>query len=104
MSHGFHPYDVILEHGAYSPEHVSTKAARAMDEAIIELWQSGDHAAVVGLYPRYREYNPEGFFGHYLMLLGALGGSACTAKGVAMSDYENAIGTGQLHMWFDVAA
>ena len=52
----------------------------------------------------YRKHNPEGFFGHYLMMVGALGGAACTAKGRKMSNYENAVGTGQLHMWFDVAA
>jgi 3,4-dihydroxyphenylacetate 2,3-dioxygenase len=104
MSHGFWPYDTILQHSNYSPEHVVTKEARAMDEAIIELWHKGDHAAVVALYPEYRKHSPEGFFGHYLMMLGALGGDACRAKGTKMSNYENAVGTGQLHMWFDVAA
>ena len=39
-------------------------------------------------------------FGHYLMMVGAIGGHACTAPGVAYSEYENAIGTGQVHMWF----
>jgi hypothetical protein len=40
-------------------------------------------------------------FGHYLMMVGAIGGRACTAPGRAYSEYENAIGTGQVHVWFD---
>jgi len=53
-------------------------------------------------YPDYRRYDPEGFFGHYLMMLGALGGAPCTARGEQWSDYENAAGTGQVHGWFDL--
>ena len=32
---------------------------------------------------------------------GAMGGAACHAKGEALSAYENARGTGNIHMWFD---
>jgi hypothetical protein len=59
---------------------------------------------VIALYPKYRQLNPEGFFGHYLMMVGALGGPRCMAPGRRMSAYENAAGTGQVHVWFDVAA
>jgi len=34
-------------------------------------------------------------------MVGALGGSACTAPGVKYSAYESAAGTGQVHLWFD---
>jgi len=37
-------------------------------------------------------------------MLGALGGAACRAKGEALSAYENARGTGNIHMWFDTSA
>ena len=50
--------------------------------------------------PAFLRFKPEAMFGHYLMMVGAIGGRACTAPGVAYSEYENAIGTGQVHMWF----
>ena len=38
-------------------------------------------------------------------MLGALGGpEQCTAPGVQLSEYENALGTGQVHVWFDLGA
>ena len=48
----------------------------------------------------FRPHKPEGLFGHYLMMVAALGGRACTAPGTPFSDYENAAGTGQVHVWF----
>jgi hypothetical protein len=51
--------------------------------------------------PEFLRYKPEAMFGHYLMLVGAIGGHACRAPGVRYSEYENAIGTGQIHIWFD---
>jgi hypothetical protein len=33
-------------------------------------------------------------------LLGSIGGR-CTARGEMFSDYENATGTGQVHVWFE---
>jgi hypothetical protein len=35
------------------------------------------------------------------MMIAALGGRACVAPGRLFSDYENSIGTGQVHVWFD---
>jgi 3,4-dihydroxyphenylacetate 2,3-dioxygenase len=104
MSHTFWPLDELRQHAGYTADHVRSAEARAMDERIIELWKKGEHAAVTALYPKYRHFNPEGFFGHYLMMLGALGGQTCQAEGRQLSDYENAVGTGQVHMWFDIAA
>ena len=34
--------------------------------------------------------------------LGAIGGPACKARGERYSAYENALGTGQVHMLFDL--
>ena len=104
MSHSFEPMDTILAHMAPDPSLVVTAAARDMDIEVLKRWDRGDHAGVIELYPKYRELNPEGFFGHYLMMVGALGGAKCAAPGRRMSEYENAAGTGQVHVWFDVAA
>ncbi len=102
MSHRFWPMDSLLEHGGWDPANLRTPEARAMDERILELWREGDHASVLDLYPEYRGFAPEGFFGHYLMMVGALGAGACRAQGRQLSDYENAVGTGQVHVWFDL--
>ncbi len=102
MSHRFWPMDTILQHGSWDPKDVHSAAAVAIDRRILGLWSAGDHRAVIDLYPDYRGFAPEGFFGHYLMLAGALGGRDCHAKGVQLSDYENAVGTGQVHVWFEL--
>ena len=46
--------------------------------------------------------NWEAFGAHYLQMVGAMGGAECRAKGEALSEYENARGTGNIHMWFNV--
>lgn len=104
MSHTFWPMDTILQHGDYDPSHVVTPEARAADEAVLERWAQGDHASVIDGYAEYRRFRPEGFFGHYLMMVGAIGARECRARGRRMSEYENAVGTGQVHVWFDLAA
>ena len=58
-------------------------------------------AEVIDFYPEYRTYAPEGFFGPYLIMAGALGGRFCKAAGKKYSDYESAAGTRPVHMWFD---
>jgi 3,4-dihydroxyphenylacetate 2,3-dioxygenase len=35
-------------------------------------------------------------------MMGALGGKACRARGTQLSEYENAAGTGNVHVWFDL--
>ena len=103
MSHTFWPLDEIGRHASFRPEHVISPEAVAMDAWILDRWAVGDHRAVIEDYPEIRTHHPEGFFAHYLTLVGALGGTACEAKGTPMSDYESAVGTGQVHVWFDVA-
>ncbi len=103
MSHEFWPLERIREHFGYDPAHLISSDARKMDTDILELFERGDHAAVLELYPRYqREYHPEGRFAHYLMGLGAMGGASCRIPGVRLSAYENAVGTGQVHVLFQV--
>jgi 3,4-dihydroxyphenylacetate 2,3-dioxygenase len=101
MSHTFWPLGLIRDHFGYDPAHVITAEARAADARILALWERGDHAAVVDLYPEYlRKHHPEGRFAHYLMAVGAIGGAACRVRGVPVSAYENAVGTGQVHVLF----
>lgn len=101
MSHKFWPLKELRQHNSYDPENVVSQAARDADREILELWADGDHAGVIDKYPEYRKLSPEGFFGHYLMMAGALGGRGWTGKGRLMSEYENAVGTGQAHVWFE---
>ena len=101
MSHTFWPLKELSKHEASDPVHIITPEARAADELRLEWMQAGDHRRIVDSMEDYFEYSPEGDFGHYLMMLGAIGGADCTAKGVLLSDYENATGTGQVHVWFE---
>lgn len=104
LSHKFWPLMVIREHEAAGLEHIISPEARAADERVIALLQAGDHRTVLAEYPQFRAFSPEGMFAHYLMMVGALGGADCDARGVAYSDYESAAGTGQIHLWFDTLA
>lgn len=101
MSHTFWPLKELGEHEASDPIHIFTPEARQADELRLEWMQDGDHRRIVDEMDGYREHNPEGDFGHYLMMLGSIGGPGCIAKGVLLSDYENATGTGQVHVWFE---
>ena len=102
LSHRFWPLQSLFDHQGYDPSHVITAEARAADRHVLDCWEGGDHAAVCTFYPEYRHHAPEGRFAHYLMLLGAIGGPACKARGERYSAYENALGTGQVHMLFDL--
>ena len=101
MSHEFWPLEAIRNHFGYDPAHLISPEARRMDAHILDLWEGGDHAAVLELYPEYeRTYHPEGRFAHYLIGLGAMGGASCRVPGARLSAYENAVGTGQVHVLF----
>lgn len=104
MSHRFWPLDELEQHEASDPVHIITPEARAADEHRLALWEKGDHGAVIDSMDEYRVHKPEGMFGHYLMMVAALGGDKCIATGRRFSDYENATGTGQVHVWFDKPA
>jgi 3,4-dihydroxyphenylacetate 2,3-dioxygenase len=101
MSHTFWPLKELPKHEASDPIHIFTPEARAADELRLEWMQAGDHRRIVDMMDDYMPHNPEGGFGHYLMMLGSVGGADCTARGELFSDYENATGTGQVHVWFE---
>ncbi len=104
MSHTFWPLRELPKHEASDPVHIFTPEARAADEKRLEWMRAGDHRKIVENMDDYFPHNPEGDFGHYLMMLGSIGGPDCTAEGVMLSDYENATGTGQVHVWFEQPA
>lgn len=101
LSHTFWPLKEISKHEASDPVHIFTPEARAADELRLEWMRAGDHARIVDMMDDYFPHNPEGDFGHYLMMLGSIGGRDCVARGEMFSDYENATGTGQVHVWFE---
>ncbi|MFA9432767.1 catechol 1,2-dioxygenase [Egicoccus sp. AB-alg2] len=101
MSHTFHRLKNLPEHEASDPAHIITPEARAADEERIAWMEAGDHARIIDEMDAYHPHNPEGGFGHYLAMAAAIGGRDCRAPGRKLSDYENATGTGQVHVWFD---
>ena len=101
MSHTFWPLKELAKHEASDPIHIVSPEARAADEERLRWMEAGDHRRIVDEMDAYLPHNPEGDFGHFLMMLGSVGGRHCTAAGELFSDYENATGTGQVHVWFE---
>ncbi len=103
LSHRFWPLREFRDHEAADPDlHLRTPAAAAADRKVIDHMIAGEHAAIVKFLPEFRKHAPEGYFGHYLTMLGALGGAICTATGTQYGEYEAVAGTGQAHIWFDL--
>lgn len=103
LSHRFWSYDDMAAHSSPDPAHISSETNRAYDQKIIDLLKGGDHASVIKLVPDFRaKCSAEGFFAHYSMMAGALSGEACQARAVQYGEYENAIGTGQVMLWFQL--
>ena len=101
MSHKFWPLQKLREHEAAGIEHIFSPAHSAADLERIEWMKAGDHARLLQTMPEFLRFKPEANFGHYLMMAAALGEEDFTAPGRLFSNYENAIGTGQVHVWFD---
>jgi 3,4-dihydroxyphenylacetate 2,3-dioxygenase len=101
MSHKFWPLQKLRDHEAAGIEHIFSPAHSAADLERIEWMKQGDHAHILRTMPEFLRFKPEANFGHYLMMAAALGEEELTAPGRLFSEYENAIGTGQVHVWFD---
>jgi len=101
MSHMFWPLREIRDHEASDPSHVFTAGARDADLDRIDWLRAGDHGRVLDTMEDFHRFRPEARFGHYLMMIGAMGERECTAPGRLYSEYENAVGTGQVHVWFE---
>jgi 3,4-dihydroxyphenylacetate 2,3-dioxygenase len=101
LSHQFWSYDDLVRHSAPDPQHIFNETNRAYDEMIVDFLKKGRHAAAIDIVPEFRsKCGPDGFFAHYSMLVGALGGKSCTAAATQYGEYESAIGTGQVMLWF----
>lgn len=87
----------------YHHENVSSQANIESDREAMELLGAGRHDLILERFPDiYARIPWEGLGGHYLQMIGALGGAACTATGEILSAYENARGTGNVNIWFDI--
>ena len=100
LSHTFWPLRELRKHEASDPSHIFTPEAYAADLERIAWFKQGDHARVLETIPEFLTFRPEARFAHYLMMAAALGESALTAPARQYGDYENSIGTGQVHLWF----
>jgi len=105
LSHKFLPMNELQDKNKASKDINNIfESNRREDQCMLELLRSGEHAWVISNTKRYRQYNfPEGRFAHYLRLVGALDGEKCKIPAVQYGDYEAAVGTGQVNLWFDVS-
>lgn len=101
MSHTFWPLRQLRDHEAAGVEHIFSAEAAAADAERLAWFATGDHARLLATMPEFYRFRPEARFGHYLMMIGAVGEGDCTAAGRQYGEYENSVGTGQVHVWFD---
>ena len=104
LSHRFWPLRQFRSHEGADPDlHIRTPEAAAADRQVLAWMATGRHDAIIDFMPQYATHSPEGYFGHYLTMIGALGGKTCTALGTQFGAYESVSGTGQAHVWFDLS-
>ncbi|MET9057817.1 3,4-dihydroxyphenylacetate 2,3-dioxygenase [Streptomyces antibioticus] len=101
LSHTFWPLRELRDHESSDPAHIFTPEAREADLERIAWFKEGRHDKVLDTMEEFRRYRPEAKFFHYLMMAGALGEGDCVARARQYGHYENSIGTGQVHLWFD---
>ncbi|MBP0633099.1 extradiol ring-cleavage dioxygenase [Cupriavidus sp. AcVe19-1a] len=106
LSHKFNGIDWKPKHPRiFHESNVSSPENVVSDKGAIELMQEGRHDLILDRWnDEYRRLPWEAFGAHYLQMLGAIGGTECRVKGEALSEYENARGTGNIHVWFDTQA
>ncbi|MFF3446466.1 3,4-dihydroxyphenylacetate 2,3-dioxygenase [Streptomyces sp. NPDC002667] len=101
LSHTFWPLRELRDHESSDPVHIRTPEAREADLERIEWFKEGHHDKVLDTMDAFSKFRPEAKFFHYLMMAGALGERNCVARARQYGAYENSIGTGQVHLWFD---
>jgi len=104
LSHKFRNINETPKHPRiYHPDNVSSEYNRKSDYRAIEHLCQGKHATILEKFDsEYKKLPWEAWGAHYLQMIGALGGIKCTAVGTPLSEYENAHGTGNIHIWFEV--
>ena len=100
LSHTFYKLRDLRKHESSDPSHIYSEGARLADLERIEWMKQGDHARILDTIDDFKKFKPEANFSHWLTMAGATGEGDNTAKGVMYSDYENSIGTGQVHVYF----
>jgi 3,4-dihydroxyphenylacetate 2,3-dioxygenase len=102
LSHKFNHIDWKPKHPRiFHESNVSRPENIESDKGAIELMRQGRHDTILERWQdEYRRLPWEAFGAHYLQMLGAMGGDACRAQGETLSAYENARGTGNIHIWF----
>ncbi|MGA1440884.1 MAG: catechol 1,2-dioxygenase [Ilumatobacteraceae bacterium] len=101
LSHKFWPLKALRDHEPSDPVHIRTDAHRAADLERLDWMYEGRHDRIIDTMDEFLRFTPEGRFGHYLMMIAAIGGRECKARGRLFGEYESAVGTGQAHVWFD---
>jgi aromatic ring-opening dioxygenase catalytic subunit (LigB family) len=101
LSHTFYKLKELRKHESSDPSHIISQKARDMDHERLGWFFEGRHDQVLDTMPEFLTVRPEGMFAHYLMMAAALGERDFSAPGVQYGDYENSIGTSQVHVWFD---
>jgi len=101
MSHKFWPLSKLRGHEAGDVEHIFSPEHAKADLERLDWLKAGDHARVLSTMPDFLKFRPEANFGHYVMMAAALGEGKFSARGRLYSEYENSVGTGQVHVWFD---
>jgi 3,4-dihydroxyphenylacetate 2,3-dioxygenase len=103
LSHKFNDLDWVQKNPRiYHPDNISDPKNVESDRQVVELFKQGRHDVVLDRFEQYRAIPWEGLGGHYLQMIAAMGGSQCRAHGLPLSEYENARGTGNIHIWFEV--
>jgi 3,4-dihydroxyphenylacetate 2,3-dioxygenase len=102
LSHKFNSIDWTPKHPRiFHESNVSRPENIESDKGAIDLMRQGRHDTILDRWQdEYRKLPWEAFGAHYLQMLGAMGGAGCRAEGEALSAYENARGTGNIHIWF----
>jgi aromatic ring-opening dioxygenase catalytic subunit (LigB family) len=100
LSHTFYKLRDLRKHEASDPIHIFSPEAREADYQVLEMMKNGEHGKILDNMPEFKKFKPEANFFHWLAMAGATGEEANTAKGVMYSEYENSIGTGQVHVYF----
>jgi 3,4-dihydroxyphenylacetate 2,3-dioxygenase len=104
MSHTFYPLREIRTNPQVErsdPKYLFSDKAREMDYERLAWMSEGRHDTVLDTMDEFLTVRPEAKFAHYLMMAAALGERDFAAPGRQISDYENSIGTSQVHVWFD---
>lgn len=103
LSHKFNKIDWKPQNPRlFHEDNVSSPEAVRSDKQALELMAQGRHDQILDRWDEdYRRQPWEAFGAHYLQMLGAMGGRDCRARGEALSAYENARGTGNIHVWFE---